>query len=464
MSTTLFWFRNDLRLADNPALTIASETAGAMQPVFLWCPLDEEKWAPGAASRWWLHHSLASLTASLREKSSTLLLRQGITYRDEIQKLFRETKATRIVWCDRIEPAWRRIDNEVATLCNELKVEVIRVAPNLLCNYQTHLTKTGKPYQVYTPFWNAFHAQFASSMLAQAALPRTLPMPVEDVFSLPLDALELLPTVDWASGFPAVWRPGEQGAQENLARFLANAIFCYDDERDYPAIAGTSRLSPHLHFGELSIHRIWRECETLLNDLPLETATSLPPHKVASSAPRGNIVQYQKELVWREFAHYLLWHFPHTSDAPLREKYARFPWRSAPEDLRQWQRGCTGYPLVDAGMRELWATGWMHNRVRMITASFLVKDLLVDWRTGAEWFWDTLVDADLANNTLGWQWTAGCGADAAPFFRIFNPTTQAEKFDPTGAYRNQWQPRESFAPMIDHKWARERALAALQSA
>jgi deoxyribodipyrimidine photo-lyase len=251
-----------------------------------------------------------------------------------------------------------------------------------------------------------------------------------------LEDLELEPKIDWAAGMRAAWRPGEEGAQQELKRFLAG-VEGYASDRNYPSKPGTSRLSPHLHFGEISPREIW--------------------HSVLARRNRENaaaVDAYLREVGWREFAYHLLFHFPFTADECLRREFDRFPWSNNRDLLRRWQRGETGYPLVDAGMRELWATGWMHNRVRLVAASFLTKHLRMRWQEGAYWFWDTLVDADLANNALGWQWTAGCGADAAPYFRIFNPVLQSEKFDPEGDYIRCWAPelRGLPVPWIHKPW------------
>jgi len=261
-----------------------------------------------------------------------------------------------------------------------------------------------------------------------------------------LKTFKLEPAVDWAKGLRDSWQPGESGAQILLQRFVDTALDSYADKRDYPAFEGTSRLSPHLHFGEISPHQIRAACTR---------------RRSKTSA------EFLRQLGWREFAHHLLYHFPDTPDFPLHPRFAHFPWRRDPKGIQNWRKGCTGFPIVDAGMRQLWATGWMHNRVRMIAGSFLVKDLMVSWLEGARWFWDTLVDADLANNTLGWQWTAGCGADAAPYFRIFNPARQAKRFDPEEVYIRHWIPELGTSgypkPVIDHSSARERALSAFAS-
>lgn len=406
---TIVWFRLDLRLADNPALAAAAKR-GPVLPVYIWAPEEEGAWPPGAASRWWLHHSLKSLAADL----GGLVIRRGPSL-DALRQLVKETGATAVFWNRRYEPALIARDTKVkqALIADGLKVESFNSA---LLFEPWEL----KPYKVFTPFWKACLKLPVSKPLRAAKLK------VAKAKSLRLEQLKLLPKLDWAADFP--WQPGEAGARRQLRRFKPTG---YRKKRDFPAIAGTSRLSPHLHFGEISPRQVWKA---------------------------GN-VDFRRQLVWREFAHHLLYHFPHTPEKPLRRDFEKFAWRKNSKALQTWQRGRTGYPLVDAGMRELWTTGWMHNRVRMVVASFLVKDLLIPWQEGARWFWDTLVDADLANNTLGWQWVAGCGADAAPFFRIFNPTTQAEKFDPDEKYIRRWV-KESVKPIVDHAAARQRALDA----
>jgi deoxyribodipyrimidine photo-lyase len=434
---TIVWFRLDLRLRDNPALDAAVKRGGPVIPVFIWAPDEEGDWPPGAASRWWLHQSLQSLDARLRAAGSRLILRRGPSL-ETLRQLMVETGADKVHWNRRYEPALVARD---AVVKGTLPSESFNSA--LLFEPWDIKTGGGTAYQVFTPFWKACVARqdtiLSPTGLAKFSSPSTWPV------SLKLADLALEDSVDWAAGFREVWAPGEDGAQDQLKRFLDRALNDYPTGRDRPDVEHTSRLSPHLHFGEVSPRQIWQ-------------ATQRRPNA-------GAAWSFLRELGWREFAHHLLFHYPHTPTEPLRAEYGKFPWRADVSALRAWQRGRTGFALVDAGMRELWATGWMHNRVRMVAASFLVKDLLVSWQEGARWFWDTLVDADLANNTLGWQWTAGCGADAAPFFRIFNPTTQAEKFDPEERYIRHWVPEwgtPQYPKMIvDHGKARDRALDAL---
>jgi deoxyribodipyrimidine photo-lyase len=426
----VWWVRRDLRLGDNQALQAAA-AADELIPVFCW---DEDEpgvaarpWAPGAASRWWLHHSLAALKASLRARGSDLLILRGDT-----MTALRRLKPD-VVYCSRrYEPA--EIAREAAVRAG-LNLESF--GGKLLREPDALVTGAGTPYSVFTPYWNAFvkGPDFGKALAA----PKTLPPLPPGVHGESLAALGLLPRVAWDDGIAAAWTPGEAGAQAALAAFLAHAAKGYEKGRDLPAAAGTSRLSPHLAFGEVSARSVWK----------------------AASGNRP----FLRQLAWRDFAAQLLVHQPHSSDTALKPAYDRFPWRDdyAPA-LKAWQQGQTGYPIVDAGMRELWHTGWMHNRVRMIAASFLVKHLLIPWQEGARWFWDTLVDADLANNSFGWQWSAGSGADAAPYFRVFNPYIQAKKFDAGAAYVKKWVPeagtRSYVKPIVDHDAARLTALKA----
>ena len=449
MPTTILWLRHDLRLDDNPAL-VAAAARGAVVPAFIWAPEEEAPWEPGAASRWWLHHSLEKLSAAFAKAGVPLVIRRGPSL-DALRKLAKEAGATHVAWNRRYEPAVITRDTAIKKALSGDGLDVESFNGALLFEPMHVATKEGKPYQVFTPFWRALLAREEPAEPVSA--PRKLVAVGKELKSLSVDALGLEPKIDWAATMRETWTPGEGGAQKRMQRFLDRGLGGYGTERDRPDHDGTSALSPHLHFGELSPRRLWHAVR--------EAVGGKPAAKIA-----GSPEVYLRELGWREFATHLLYHFPHTANAPLREAYAKFPWAKDPVGLRAWQRGRTGFPIVDAGMRQLWATGWMHNRVRMIVASFLVKDLRISWLEGARWFWDTLVDADLAANTLGWQWAAGCGADAAPYFRIFNPTSQAEKFDPDGAYVKKWvdvQAREYPEPIVDHGEARKRALAALKS-
>ncbi len=429
-SAAIVWFGLDLRLADQPALQAALAHGGPVLPVFIWSPEEEAPWSPGAASRWWLHHSLAALERQLRARGSRLIVRRGPALL-VLTELLRESGARAVFWNRRYEPAVRKRDALLEQALHQCGCRVGCFDAALLHDPERIRTRTGEPYRVFTAFWRRCIVELAPA--APRPAPERLAAPQRWPRSLPLEALELLPQHGWADGFGALWQPGETGAQERLQQFLRDGFELYARRRDRPDCAGTSRLSPHLHFGEISPAQIWHAV-------------------VRHAARRGRTgahwrgSAFLREMVWREFAHHLLYHYPHSSEAPLRPEFADFGWRSDPELLRAWQRGRTGYPIVDAGMRELWASGWMHNRVRMIVASFLVKDLLIHWQEGARWFWDTLVDADLANNTLGWQWSAGCGADAAPYFRIFNPALQGMKFDPQGGYVRRWCPELAALP------------------
>lgn len=420
---SIVWFRLDFRLADNYALQAAVER-GAVLPVFIQAPEAEAPWQPGRASQWWLHQTLRALDTNLREAGARLVIRRGPAL-ETLRTLAKEIGATAVFWNRRYEPAVVLRDAKVneALRGDGLKVESFNAA--LLQEPWTIRNQSDRPFQVFTPFWK--HCLNASDPAAPLPAPKKIPAPAKWPKSLALDELELEPKINWAEGLRTAWQPGEPGAATKLRQFLSQAFADYSEQRNRPDLTGTSRLSPHLHFGEISPRQIWHGLRGLA-----------AKRGWAPAAWRHS--QFLAEAGWREFAHHLLFHFPHTPAEPLRPQFKNFPWRQDAALLRAWQAGRTGYPVVDAGMRELWTTGWMHNRVRMIAASFLVKDLLLPWPDGARWFWDTLVDADLAQNTLGWQWTAGCGADAAPYFRIFNPVSQGEKFDPNGDYVRRWCP------------------------
>ena len=437
-SPVIVWLRQDLRLADNPALQAACGRGGPVVPVFVWAPEEEGAWPPGSASRWWLHQSLAELAAEFRAAGTELVLRQG-TSLAELLSVAKATEAKAVFWNRRYEPASIARDRKVEEALRAAGLQTESYNAALLHEPSTIQNKAGRPFRVFTPFWKTCLA--TAEPAKPLPTPRRIITPSQQPESLPLTVLALEPKLNWAAGLRAAWKPGSAGAEAELERFLDGGLLAYLDGRNRPDLVGTSRLSPHLHFGEMSPRQVWHAVKRFAESE--STPASVWRHW-----------QFLTELGWREFAHHLLFHFPHTAEQPLRPEFARFPWRKNPAWLRAWQHGQTGYPLVDAGMRELWTTGWMHNRVRMVVASFLVKNLLLSWQEGTRWFWDTLVDADLANNTLGWQWTAGCGADAAPFFRIFNPVSQGEKFDPEGHYVRRWVPELARLPSrwIHHPW------------
>ncbi|MEZ6057673.1 MAG: deoxyribodipyrimidine photo-lyase [Planctomycetaceae bacterium] len=425
LSPTIVWLRHDLRLADHPTLLAAVERGTGVLPVYIWSPEDAGRWAMGGASKWWLHHSLTQLDASLRKVGSRLIIRVG-NASDALGQLIEETGADAVYWTRRYEPAHREIDTKIKEDLRQQGIEVESFPGSLLFEPWEVQTQTGGPYQVFTPFWRRCRSlSIAAPLDAPAELPAVARWPK----SVSLASLNLLPTIPWDSSFAQFWSPGEAGATDSLDRFLQGAIGAYRELRDWPEQSGTSRLSPHLRFGEISPRQIWGRVVERFGTPPVD-----------GTGKDDGPWTFLSEIGWRDFGYHILYHFPHTPLAPLRENFSNFPWETSPDLLKRWQQGTTGYPIVDAGMRELWTTGWMHNRVRMIVASFLTKHLRQSWQRGADWFWDTLVDADLASNTLGWQWAAGCGADAAPYFRIFNPMLQGAKFDPDGTYVKRWVP------------------------
>lgn len=442
------WFRDDLRVADNPALHAAAESGRPVLCVFVW---DEESpglRAPGGASRWWLHHSLAALSGALERLGGRLTLLRGASERT-IGGFLRDVDAGAVFWNRRYGAAERRIDEAVKTAARGDGREAASFGANLLFEPWTIRTGQDTPFSVYTPFWRACLAAPAPRKpgpaprrLRAGAVPRS-------VGAVTLDELGLLPThPDWAAGIRDAWEPGEEAAHAQLERFLSGDLAAYRRDRDVPGVDGTSRLSPRLRWGELSPHQVWH---------------AAGEHRDRSTAEGAST--FLSELGWREFAYHTLFAHPDMATVNIHREYDSFPWpRLHPSALEAWQKGRTGIPLVDAGMRELWTTGVMHNRVRMVTASFLIKNLLIDWRHGEQWFWDTLVDADPANNAFNWQWVAGSGADAAPYFRVFNPELQREKFDPHGDYVRRWVPEwdtaEYPAPIVDLKETRQAALAA----
>ena len=463
----ILWFRRDLRLNDNPALTAAALADRPIICVFIWETNEGGEATPGAASRVWLHASLSKLRERLRDRGASLIVRQGES-RAELGRLIKETGADAVYWNRRHEPGIVERDAAIKKELRSSGIEARSWNSSLLFEPQAVANKSGRPYQVFTPFWKA-------CLLRGFDQPVSLPagkFRAPDAFphSMEIEELGLLPGINWHESILSAWETGEAAARRRLRTFVDASVAAYPKDRDMPGVDGSSALSPHLHFGEIGPRQIVQAVAE------------------AEKNSRGAQV-FLSEIGWREFAHHLLHHFPDTVNSPLKPDFERFPWEPDDRSLRRWQRGETGYPIVDAGMRQLWQTGWMHNRVRMIVASFLVKHLLQPWQRGAEWFRDTLVDADLANNTLGWQWTAGCGADAAPFFRVFNPIAQGEKFDARGEYVRRWIPElrrlpDKFihepwtapadvlneagveldvdfpSPIVDHKMARARALMA----
>jgi deoxyribodipyrimidine photo-lyase len=412
----LLWYRNDLRLADHAALQAALATGRPVLPVFVYDPVAGGAWAPGAASRWWLHHSLTALAGALAAAGAPLVLRRG-NAAQILPALARETGAVSVFAGIGLEPWARRQERAVAEALGAEGAALHRFRTASLFPPDALRTGTGGGYGVYTPFARAATAA-AAAVKPPARAPAHIPAPPAPA-SEPLDSWRLCPGApDWAGGLRAAWTPGEAGGRAKLLRFLDRTLADYAGARDRADRAGTSGLSPHLHFGEISPAQVWH----------------------AAAGDGTGPEKFRAELLWREFAIHQLWHHPDLPEQPLRSAFASMPWRDDPAALAAWQRGRTGVPLVDAGMRQLWETGWMHNRVRMVAASFLVKHLLLPWQAGEAWFWDTLVDADLAANAASWQWVAGCGADAAPYFRVFNPVLQGRRFDPDGAYVRRFVP------------------------
>ncbi len=420
MDGSIVWFRQDLRLADNPSL-IAAASAGPILPVYV---LDDDAagaWAMGGAHRWWLHHSLQSLAADLAKHGAKLVLRRGDAAAI-LAELIKASGATAVHAGQMAEP-WARTQEQAVqqALPEGVPLHLHRTAT--LFDFGAVRTKTGGAYGIFTPFARAARAMGAPD--APKPAPKRLHGLTADTD--PIESWQLLPTKpDWAAGFRATWKPGEATAQARAKTFMAERLSGYHAGRNTPGEDLTSMLSPHLHWGELSPGQLW--------------------HQAAEAGYGEGLEVYHTELLWHEFSTNLLWREPRMPDEPQRADFGRLRWREDPAGLRAWERGRTGVPIVDAGMRQLWQVGWMHNRVRMITASFLVKHLLVSWVEGERWFWDTLVDGDLAVNAQSWQWIAGCGTDSQPFFRVFNPQTQGEKFDPQGAYVRRWVPELAALP------------------
>lgn len=472
----LLWFREDLRLADNPALHAAVATGQPLICVYIFDTESKGLRPPGGAARWWLHGALAALDTSLKKRGGTLHILRGPAA-PLIERLAIDNDVSAASWNRRYDAPGRAIDTAIKSALKARDIHVESFNGALLHEPWTVIGKSGAPFRVFTPFWRA--------ALAKGEPEPPLKAPTAFVFhsqpkipgTVALADLNLEPRKpDWAAGLRASWTPGEAGARGALDRFLDEGLAGYAVRRDRPDMTSTSRLSPFLHFGHLSARQVWHAAQTAVAS-------------GAFDASRADLDKFLAELGWREFSYSLLFHHPDLATRNFQSRFDTMPWREDAEALRAWQRGLTGYPIVDAGMRELWTTGWMHNRVRMVAASFLVKHLLIDWRDGERWFWDTLVDADAANNAASWQWVAGSGADAAPYFRVFNPVLQGEKFDPDGVYVRRWVPElaklpetlihnpwkasaselaaadirlgETYPqPIVDHETARQRALAA----
>ena len=444
---SIVWFRDDLRLADHPALRAAVDRGERVIGLYVF---DEESAGVrplGGAAKWWLHHSLVSLASRLEERGSRLVLRRGPAAR-EVQTVVRDAGASALLWNRRYGAAERTVDAGIKESLRAGGIEVASFGAHVLFEPWTIQNGSGKPYAVFTPFWRA--CQQAPAPRAPVAEPLTIEGPSSYPASDRIEDWDLLPTKpDWAGGLRDTWEPGEPAAQARLQEFLTEGIGDYQRTRDEPGAGATSRMSPRLRWGELSVHTIWRDAI----------------EQQGSGAHAGSARRFLSEIGWREFAYHTLYHFPDLATKNWRAEFDDFPWPPLDEHkLVAWQRGRTGVPLVDAGMHELWHTGYMHNRVRMVTASFLVKNLLIDWRLGEQWFWDCLVDADAANNAMGWQWIAGSGVDAAPYFRVFNPLLQAEKFDPDNDYIGQWAPEDlaedAPPPIVDLAQTRKAAIAA----
>lgn len=420
--TVLVWLRQDLRLADNPALHHACRLGATVIPVFIDDATPTSTSQLGAASRVWLHHSLQRLAESLTACGSCLIIRQGDAL-SVLQTLMRETQATHVYWNRVYEPACLARDTLIKQTL-KADCEVRSFNASLLNEPWDVLKADATPYKVFTPFWKAMLKYGIQHTLLPA--PSNIPAPNQFPTSVTVENLALLPRIRWDAPLMAHWQVGESAAMQKLHQFLQGHAEQYKTARDFPAQPATSMLSPHLHFGEIS---------------PRQSVYHATQYLAANSQAEQGIQHFLQEIGWREFAYHLLYHYPHTVDQALDARFQHFQWAENYDALlTRWQLGQTGLPIIDAGMRELWHTGWMHNRVRMIAASLLTKNLLIPWQIGEQWFRHTLVDADLANNVLGWQWTAGCGADAAPYFRIFNPILQSQKFDPEGEYIRRWLP------------------------
>jgi deoxyribodipyrimidine photo-lyase len=451
MTVSILWFRRDLRIHDNAALQWVCDNSTDVIPIYIHSLEEEEPWQPGAASRWWLHNSLLALEKKLADHG--LILKYFCGYSEAIiSELIEETNASSLIYNRLYEPHLYKRDLSIEKKLQD-KIAVLPFDNSLFFAPGTVLNNQQLPYRVFTPFYKKIRPLLTPGHVENNSVSLTSGlMSLKDVAvrsAQSLSSLNLLDEHDWHEKLHSHWRPGEERAFELLDIFMDDAISHYDVERDIPSIEATSRLSPHLHFGEITAQQICHSIWPLLE--------GQGHSKAAQSAE-----VFLKQLVWREFAHNVLWHFPETATEPMDKRYKKSFWRRSKADYEAWTKGETGVPIIDAGMKQLWETGWMHNRVRMIVSSFLTKNLGLNWLQGANWFWDTLVDADLANNSLGWQWVAGCGVDAAPYYRVFNPNTQTKRFDSSFRYIDTWLPEHNELdypqPMIDLASSRDQAL------
>ncbi len=449
---TILWFRRDLRLQDNPALNWACKHSATVIPVYIHAPEEEQPWAPGAASRWWLHNSLAALEKQLQEYGLKLQYFSGSS-EHILKKIIRTSNADALVFNKLYEPHLSQRDSALTTSLQK-QIDVSSFDSGLFFKPGSVLNGQQLPYRMFTPFakkiWPllSLHYDHYTPGLSTTKLSKLSCEQVD--FASTLDQLALLDAVPWHEKLHAHWQPGESTANKLIKNFLHDAVAEYKVARDVPAMTGTSCMSPHLHFGEITPQLIYSKLLPLLGG-------------EAGARTQQSAEVYLKQLLWREFANHILWHFPHTQSEPMNARYKKSFWQRNNKHFTAWCQGETGIPIVDAGMKQLWQTGWMHNRVRMIVSSFLTKNLGISWTQGANWFWDTLVDANLANNTMGWQWVAGCGVDAAPYYRIFNPITQAKRFDAKQDYINQWAPEYTSLlqqpdPIVDVAHSRHAAL------
>ena len=443
MNPAIVWFRNDLRLADNPALHAAAASKRPLVCIYIYDENTSGPRSPGGAARWWLHGSLRGLHEALQERGGELTILRGGMERT-LLGLAAEINASAVYWNRRYDEPGRTLDSSIKAHLRQNNIEVESFNGHLLHEPWTIQNQSGKPFRVFTAYWRAALRQGVTA--APLATPRALKfhtLPTKNQLRpVVLASLDLEPgRPDWAGGLRSAWTPGESTARAHLKRFLSGALQDYSTDRDRPDRLGTSRLSPYLAFGNISVRQVWHIAQEAVRS------------RRSPAIPR-QLEKFLAELGWREFNYHLLYHYPDLAERNFQSKFDPLEWRKDAKGLEAWQRGLTGYPIVDAGMRELWSTGWMHNRVRMVAASFLIKHLLIDWRSGEEWFWDTLVDADPASNPANWQWVAGTGADAAPYFRIFNPILQGEKFDPDGVYVRKWIPELARLPdkLIHKPW------------